>query len=265
MSLTVVVSTYNAPRYLALVLDGLARQRDAAFQCIVADDGSAVETETVVRSFRGRIADLVHSWQEDKGFRLAASRNRALAAASGEVVAFLDGDCLPSPHYVADVKRLTARHRLETEKIYFQGHRVILDATVSGMLTSADGIFDLRWIAGHWRHLSNRLNAWHIGWPARARVSLKGVRGCNMVFRAVDLRAVNGFDEEFVGWGHEDRDLVSRLFRAGVRRVDARGRAIVYHLYHAEHDRSAATGNLARADEERPLVARRGLSAIDHR
>lgn len=265
MNLTVVVSTYNAPRYLALVLDGLSRQHDAAFQCIVADDGSTAETEAVVRSFRGRLVDLIHSWQEDQGFRLAASRNRALASASGDLVAFLDGDCIPSPDYVADVKELAVCHHLEREKLYFQGHRVILDAEVSDELQSADGIFDWRWIAGHWSHLSNRFNAWHIGWPTRARVSLKGVRGCNMIFRAADLRAVNGFDEEFVGWGHEDRDLVSRLFRTGVRRVDARGRAVVYHLYHPEHDRSAATGNLARADEERPLAARRGLSLIDHR
>lgn len=265
MNLTVVVSTYNAPRYLGLALDGLAHQNDGAFQCIVADDGSTAETEAVVQSFRGRFADLLHSWQEDKGFRLAASRNRALAASSGDLVAFLDGDCIPSPHYVADVKRLAARHGLATEKVYFQGHRVILDAAVSGAITSAEGLFTARWILAHRRHLSNMLNAWHMGWPAFPHTALKGVRGCNMIFRAEDLRTVNGFDEEFVGWGHEDRDLVSRLYRTGVRRVDARGRALVYHLYHPEHDRSAARGNLARADEERPLIARQGLSRVDSR
>ncbi len=259
MTLTVVVCTYNAPRYLGLVLEGLALQEDRDFQVIVADDGSGPETAEVVARFRSSLA-LLHSWQEDDGFRLAASRNRAIAAASGSALSILDGDCIPSPRFAGDAKRLVAR--AGARPIYFQGHRVILDAEISARLASAEGLFSPAWILRHRRHLSNVANAFSHPWPILAHRRLKGVRGCNMLFRAEDLWRVNGFDEEFRGWGHEDRDIVARLFRAGVMRAEARGSLIVYHLHHAEQNRASAGENLERARAERPVEARRGLRAL---
>lgn len=261
MTLSVVVSTYNSPRYLSLVLEGLSLQTDAAFECIVADDGSGPETAVVIDAARPRLP-VIHSWQADAGFRLAASRNRALTRASGDWVAFLDGDCIPSPDYVADVKAIADRRLARTTRFYVQGHRVILGEELSRSITGATGIFSPTWLLAHRKELSNFANGLRPAilplWPKK---NLRGVRGCNMIFRADDLRAVNGFDEEFVGWGHEDRDIVSRLFRSGVFRVDARGRAIVYHLYHPEQSRAAASENLDRAAEERPVRARKGIGA----
>jgi glycosyltransferase involved in cell wall biosynthesis len=260
--LTVIVSTYNASRYLELVLDGLMRQRDRVFECIVADDGSGPETEAVVERFRPRM-QIAHSWQKDRGFRLAASRNRALVAASGSILAFLDGDCIPEPGYTADIKEIfrqasAGRHC----GVYLQGHRVILDQDVSSRIDTAEGIFGAKWILSNLGHLSNARNAFRgfrLPWPAVPHARLKGVRGCNMVYSAKDLWEVNGFDEEFTGWGHEDKDIVSRLFRSGVKRVDARGRMIVYHLYHKEQNRGDEEANLQRALSERPIRARRGI------
>jgi glycosyltransferase involved in cell wall biosynthesis len=258
-SLTVIVSTYNAPRYLELVLDGLMRQRDRDFECLVADDGSGPETAAVVERFRSRM-QVAHSWQEDRGFRLAASRNRAIATASGSILAFLDGDCIPEPRYTADIKELFARASGgRFSGVYLQGHRVILDAEVSQTIASAEGIFRIPWILSHLRHLSNARNAVRLPWPSVPRTRLKGVRGCNMVYSAKDLWEVNGFDEEFTGWGHEDKDIVSRLFRSGVKRLDARGKLIVYHLYHKEQDRRDEEANLQRALSERPIRARCGI------
>jgi glycosyltransferase involved in cell wall biosynthesis len=252
--LSIIVSTYNAPRQLGLVLDGLSRQHDSEFECLVADDGSGPETCAVVASFRERLS-IIHSWQEDAGFRLAGVRNRALALASGEIIAFLDGDCIPTPHYVGDVRRLMNRG----DRIYLQGHRLLLDRELSASLTSTEGIFDPGWVLRHRRHLGNIKNALRFPWPLFRTRRLHGVRGCNMIFRRADLVAVNGFDESFVGWGHEDRDIVSRLFQIGVHRADARGRAVVYHLWHPEQDRTKAKDNLRRAEEARPPRATSGL------
>lgn len=270
LSLTVVVSTYNSPRYLALVLSGLACQVDADFECIVADDGSTEETVAVANGFSKRLRlKLVR--QADRGFRLAANRNNALAMAEGDLVAFLDGDCIPAPHYTADAKRLFGA---ANDPVYVQGHRVILDDEISrvltgeealkdeGALTDTGGIFSVRWVITQRAHLGNPQNAFRYPWPRRAHQKLQGVRGCNMIFRAADLRALNGFDESFVGWGHEDQDMVRRLFRHGVRRVDARGKLVVYHLYHLEADRDASRDNLDRARAERPVVSAQGIRDI---
>ncbi|HBW47176.1 TPA: glycosyl transferase family 2, partial [bacterium] len=97
-SLSIVISTYNSPKYLELVLNGIINQHDQNFECIIADDGSGEETENLVKKFSKK-RKFIHAWHEDKGFRLAAIRNRAIAIASGASIAFIDGDCIPAPEY----------------------------------------------------------------------------------------------------------------------------------------------------------------------
>jgi predicted glycosyltransferase involved in capsule biosynthesis len=52
-----------------------------------------------------------------------------------------------------------------------------------------------------------------------------------------DFEAVNGFDESFVGWGHEDADFVLRLHNNGVVRKNGFWATEVYHLWHSESSR----------------------------
>lgn len=260
MNISVIVSTYNSPDYLGLVLDGLMNQTDDRFELIVADDGSGPETAAVVASYAEK-RPIIHSWQEDRGFRLAASRNLALSVSSGDWIAFLDGDCIPSPDYVADFNTMATRVESGGKRAYIQGHRVILGKNLSRDIRSASGIFTPGWIARKFSGMKNVKNA--VRWPCPIiyRRSLAGVRGCSMGFSVKDLREINGFDEEFEGWGHEDKDVVSRLYQAGATRADARGRMIVYHLYHPEHDRFGEDTNLRRAQSGRPVVAVKGLQS----
>ena len=83
------------------------------------------------------------------------------------------------------------------------------------------------------------------------------------VFAAV-LELVNGFDESFLGWGHEDSDLVVRLFNAGVMRKDGAFATEVFHLWHREAQRDQESSNrrvvLARA-ADKPRGFARALKA----
>jgi predicted glycosyltransferase involved in capsule biosynthesis len=75
--------------------------------------------------------------------------------------------------------------------------------------------------------------------------------------------AVNGFDESYAGWGHEDADLAVRLIRQGVRRKDGRFATAVLHLWHRENDRSQLEENVQRLDaiiSSQRIQARQGLS-----
>lgn len=49
-----------------------------------------------------------------------------------------------------------------------------------------------------------------------------------------DLERVNGFDEEFIGWGFEDSDLAVRLINSGIKRKSGNFLVTVFHLYHPE-------------------------------
>src|SRR5262249_10246938 len=115
--ISVVVSTYNWPEALAAVLGGLAKQTDRNFEVVVADDGSDHRTAEVVSQAGVRQN---HVGQEDGGFRLAETRNRATLACKGKYIIFLDGDCIPRPSFVA------THRRLAEPGCFVQGNRVNL-------------------------------------------------------------------------------------------------------------------------------------------
>ncbi|NJL17332.1 MAG: glycosyltransferase [Nitrospira sp.] len=70
MKTTVIVTTYNRPDALAVVLEGYCGQTDQDFGLVVADDGSAEETRDVVQQFTRRASfSIEHVWHEDRGFR----------------------------------------------------------------------------------------------------------------------------------------------------------------------------------------------------
>lgn len=247
-TISVVITTYNWPDALTAVVEACFAQDDQNFEIIIADDGSTDNTRACVARLRQRSpVPLTHVWQEDLGFRAALARNKGVLAARGDYIVFLDGDCIPQPDFVA-------RHRALAEPGFtVLGSRVLLSAAISARVL-AERIdvarlgpgAQLRWrLAGH----LNKLAQLWLRWPdlgrRRRRFSLRRIKSCNMAVWRRDLERVNGFDASFTGWGHEDADLVLRLFHAGVRRKDGAFATEVFHLWHREQRRDDADSNLA--------------------
>jgi hypothetical protein len=61
-----------------------------------------------------------------------------------------------------------------------------------------------------------------------------------------DLISINGFNEEFEGWGLEDSDLGNRLYHLGRARKLVYGRAIIHHLNHGQLPRNRLSENQSR-------------------
>ena len=252
MRSAVVVTTYNRPDALAAVLEGYAAQNDRDFELLVADDGSTQDTRAVVEEFRKRAPFPVkHVWQQDRGFRAAAIRNRAVAATDADYIIFTDGDCIPAPSFVSAHKRLAEKGR------FLSGNRVLVSEAFTRELLAAK-VPVQRWSRWRWlgERLRGRINRWIplVTLPDGAfRRSdadrWEGVKTCNLSLWRADLERVNGVDESFSGWGLEDSDLVIRLCRAGVKHKSARFAAPVFHLWHRENDRSQLAQNQRRLDE----------------
>jgi predicted glycosyltransferase involved in capsule biosynthesis len=64
------------------------------------------------------------------------------------------------------------------------------------------------------------------------------LRGCNMSFWREDFIKVNGFNENLVGWGIDDSEMIQRLLNTGIKGKRLKFRGIVYHIYHNEQDKS---------------------------
>jgi predicted glycosyltransferase involved in capsule biosynthesis len=78
-----------------------------------------------------------------------------------------------------------------------------------------------------------------------------------------DLERVNGFDESFQGWGHEDADMVVRLFNAGVMRKDGAFATEVFHLWHREARRDQASSNQKLVRQRAADKTTRALQGLD--
>lgn len=245
----VIVTTYNRPDALAAVLEGYLEQDRTDFELVVADDGSTPDTGAVVEACGARAPfGIRHVWHEDAGFRAGAIRNRAIAATSAEYVIFTDGDCVPRATFVS-------RHRALAERGYFlAGNRVLLSASFTQrVLRERLPIHEWTvgaWLAARLRGDVNRalpLLALPNG-VARKREPQRweGVKTCNLSAWRQDLLRVNGFDESYSGWGLEDSDLVIRLLHAGVHHKSARFATPLFHLWHAENDRSRLAENRKR-------------------
>ena len=102
-SVGLVVSTYNWPEALRCCLESIARQSSPPDEVLVADDGSGEATAEVVRAFRDKLS-LRHIWHADEGFRLAAIRNKAIAAARSGYLIVLDGDLVLHRDVITDHK-----------------------------------------------------------------------------------------------------------------------------------------------------------------
>lgn len=266
--ISVIVTTYNREDALEAVLRSLARQTDADFEVIVADDGSGQGTAALVEAWKARVGHRVeHVWHQDVGFRAAEIRNRAVLASRGTYVIFLDGDCIARPDFVAI-------HRGLAEKgTFVTGNRILLSRRLTERILEQQ-LSPETWSLGRWvverlRGGINRVSALlrlPLG-PLRGmrRDKWQGARSCNLAIWRCDLDKVDGFDADYSGWGKEDSDLILRLLHAGVRRKDGAFATGVIHLWHAEADRSQLNDNERKlgivVDGDR-VRAQRGLSAL---
>ena len=93
---------------------------------------------------------------------------------------------------------------------------------------------------------------------------MNGVRTCNFAFWRKDALAVNGFNEDFIGWGREDSEFTARLLNYGLMRRSVKFKALAYHLYHPRNDRSHLAENdrlLQETIEQKKTWCERGVSA----
>ncbi len=240
MRVSLIITTYNWKEAMEVSLLSAFGQTVLPSEIVVADDGSGPDT----REFLERIATaapvpVIHSWQEDHGFRLARSRNRAIARTRGDYIVLIDGDIILERHFIED------HLRFARPGYFIQGTRVLLGRELSARVLEQKSMGpSFRFCA---RDVENKKNCWRSYLLARLfsfkSVSLTGIKTCNFAFLKKDAVTVNGFNEEFIGWGREDSEFTARLINSGLRRQNMRFAALAYHLYHPMNDRTRLEHN----------------------
>jgi glycosyltransferase involved in cell wall biosynthesis len=227
---SLIVTTYQMPRHLEKVLATVAQQTVARqMEVIVADDGSTDETPEIVAAFAQRMPFPVRFvTQPHDGFRLARCRNIGAAAATSPHLVFLDGDCLIPPDHVEQHLQghrpgvVTNTYCVRVDEP--TSARITLDLVNSRQYLNLIPPRELRTLAA-----INR-KAWFYTWIRHPKKP--ALRGGNVGIRRADYLRVNGYDENFRGWGCEDDDMGNRLRAAGLRIEYILHRTRTFHLWH---------------------------------
>lgn len=229
MTTSLVISTYNWKEALELVLESVLNQSVMPSEIVIADDGSKDDTKALIDSYRSKFdRPLHHVWQEDSGFRKSMIINKAVAKATGDYIIQVDGDCILHRSFIKD------HLRYARQGLYLSGSRVTIKESYLKALFGNDktrlNVFS--------KGIKKRGRALHLPLLSRYYKESNGFnlknRGCNMSFAREDFIAVNGYNEDFEGWGREDSELGRRFHNYGLLNRRLKNIAIVYHIYHYE-------------------------------
>ncbi len=223
-------------------------QRDVAgkMEVVVTDDGSTDETANVVETFARSVNFPVHfTTHPHSTFQLSRCRNEGVRAGTAPYLLFLDGDCLLPPDHVAVH---LARRRPGVTRT---GTFVRLDEATSQRIDEVairSGEF-MNWApAAEMRKMRSKgrrsiFYQW-LRHPTKPRLV-----GNNIGVWRTDYERVNGFDENFEGWGWEDDDLGRRLRRAGVRLQSILAWTFTLHMWHPTETSIPIAGQVGKNEQ----------------
>lgn len=234
------MAAYNNIRDMKLVLDAYLNQTDSNFSLCIADDGSRDSVRSLVAVYLELGLNIRHIWHLDEGYRRAKIVNKGIKTSSADFIILTDNDCIPSKKFIADYKKV-----LHEDKLII-GRRVDLYPPVSNALRSnklaLKRLENPVWLI--LQSLIKGLKRPEMGvrfpnfickiWNKKERKAI----GANMGLSRNALLSVNGFDNDFQGYGFEETDLEWRLAKLGLTSQTVLGRCALFHLYHPEKKES---------------------------
>ncbi len=244
LTTSLICSTYNAPRLLALVLESLRAQTEKNFELIIADDGSGPETKALIESYKTKVDfSIVHLWHEKPAgvVEKAKIHNVAVKEAKADLLIFIDGDCPVSPDFIAD--HLSVYRENKGAEYLFMGRRVELGPEFSAEITPenlSEKVFGglsfaqiLSALRGDTRSLLRRYSVKN---PLMRRIlradAVPDLLGSNFSLPRSLMLKVNGFNEDCRGYGGEDGDLFIRVRNTGARLIGKKYFAVQFHVWH---------------------------------
>jgi glycosyltransferase involved in cell wall biosynthesis len=233
MKASIVICFYERIDFLEKCLDSLRSSAGDIHEVVIADDGSSDAAVDRVRELATSYPfPVVHAWHERQGPRRSATRNDGVRAATGDYIIFLDADfaALPGairshleaakPGYFA-----AGRCKYTTEE---QCKRILESAASDQLLETIYGELADEPIEKEHRRFVRYTWLYRFGLSSARRITFGG----HFSAFKKDIEAVNGYDENYVGWGGEDIDFALRMVLSGCRGTSVIRSARILHLWH---------------------------------
>lgn len=186
---SVIVTVRNEARSISDLLDSLVVQ-EPPFEVVIVDAESTDPTADIVRRYQARYPNIRLIVQK---CTRGGGRNLGVAEAKGEIVCFIDGDCIANPFWLAQLRRS------------------LKDSDVAAGRTIQIGYWAFEALA--------RVELDHRGFDVT-------YPSCNLAYWKSTFQKIDGFDDRFIT--AEDIDLNYRAVDTGAKLVP-NDEAIVYH------------------------------------
>lgn len=196
MTVSVCIATFKRPDRLGLLLDDLRRQTRLPEQVVIVDNDSWGSARAVVQCYRASSPPFAVDYEVQPERSIARTRNRTVALASGDWIAFIDDDERAPQEWLTQL--------IDAATIY-----------------AADGVLgpvepQVPEAAPTWIRRGRFYDFPRL--PTGAVVPLNRMRFGNVLLRRAYLRTVPGpFDCRYGLATGEDGDLLVRLVRKGAR------------------------------------------------
>ena len=236
MKISVIVPVYNRLEHLRALFLCLLRQKKQADELIITDDGSSQKVLDFIGDLIPKAQFKVkHIYQEDKGFRKTRALNNAVRNSTGDLLIFCDQDLIFGEEYIETIANNIknniflmgrAHHTTEDEKNIIlsdieniNSYNEIIKKLPAKYIETIDKMLK----EDRKRRIIKTL-----------RLAKRGIRLVGMSYalmREAYLK-VNGYDENYIGWGQEDDDFGNRLTVAGINGRELITKNIQLHLWH---------------------------------
>jgi glycosyltransferase involved in cell wall biosynthesis len=242
--ISVIITVYNRVNLLRKALISLNNQSVAPDELIISDDGS---DEDIPDSISDIISDLSfkvkYVKQENKGFRLARCRNNGIRISKGDLLIFIDQDIICTENL------LKTCSQNQSPKRFITSHRINLTEVQSERITEE--------IIGENRFMQQiekkqlddllkeyRKDKFYYYLHKISSVRKPKLKGQTHAINREDFELVNGYDENYVGWGNEDDDMGRRLYIAGIHGYNPFKSDFPIHQYHEPFHQNQERVNL---------------------
>lgn len=231
--ISVIFSVYNRAHLLQKALISLSQQSFLPDEVIISDDGSQEDIIATIQKLIVQLRVQVrYVRQEDKGFRLAKCRNNGVRISQGDFLIFLDQDLVFTRNFIKTMVENQGPNRFCVAypvRLTENQTQLLDDARiVSSDFSSVIGSHQIQKVRqqyrkDRWYSLLKRFHLRETGPKLRG-----GVAGINRA----DYVRVNGYDENYRGWGNEDDDLGRRFYQAGIQGINPFYHEFPLHLFH---------------------------------
>ena len=236
MKISVIAPVYNRLEHLRALFLCLLRQELQPDELIITDDGSSQKVLDFIEDLLPKAKFKVkHIYQEDKGFRKTRALNNAVRYSEGELLIFCDQDLIFGEDYIKTIAENM------NDKIFLMGRaHHITEEEKNKILSVIENVMFYKEILdllpeNYVKKIDEMLKEDRIRRIFKSlKLSKRGIRlvGMSYAINKKNYIKVNGYDENYIGWGQEDDDFGNRLTVAGINGKELLTKNTQLHLWH---------------------------------